>query len=92
MSSIVLQELLKMIEGTVVEIKNPFGSGPMAFMKDTVSIDTTNILFIVSGAFTGLENMVKHRTQERVRKNYYQRADPNLLESSIVIGLTNTNW
>ena len=57
-----------MMEGTVVEIKNPARSGPMSmFLEDRVAIDTTNILFIVSGAFTGLENIVKHRKQEMVR-------------------------
>ena len=50
----------------MVEVKNPFRSGPMSLMDDKVAIDTTNILFVVSGAFTGLESIVKHRKQERV--------------------------
>jgi ATP-dependent Clp protease ATP-binding subunit ClpX len=57
----VQQALLKLIEGTRCKIsiqggrKNP-GS-------DTVEIDTSNILFIVGGAFVGLDDIIRKRTQ-----------------------------
>ena len=46
----VQQALLKMIEGTVMSV-NPKG-GKKGPTTETVDIDTTNILFIVGGAFT----------------------------------------
>jgi ATP-dependent Clp protease ATP-binding subunit ClpX len=47
----VQQSLLKIIEGTVVKIEDPF--------DDDIDFDTSNILFICSGAFVGLDNIVK---------------------------------
>jgi|TARA_R110000868_G_scaffold841_1_gene6308 ATP-dependent Clp protease ATP-binding subunit ClpX len=57
----VQQALLKLIEGTKCKVaqqnsrKMPTG--------ETVEIDTTNILFIVGGAFVGLDKVIKTRTQ-----------------------------
>jgi len=48
----VQQSLLKMIEGGVIQV-NPKG-GKKAPNADAVDIDTTNILFIVGGAFNSL--------------------------------------
>jgi ATP-dependent Clp protease ATP-binding subunit ClpX len=52
----VQQSLLKLMEGTVLKIPNKPGSNPA-----TVDIDTSNILFIVGGAFVGIENVVMQR-------------------------------
>ncbi len=52
----VQQSLLKLMEGVTVKIPNKQGDHP-----EKVDIDTTNILFIVGGAFIGLEELVKQR-------------------------------
>jgi len=52
----VQQSLLKILEGT--EIKVPYGEGPGHKTED-VEIDTRNILFIVAGAFPGLNKIAE---------------------------------
>ncbi len=56
----VQQALLKIIEGTMASV--PPKGGRKHPQQDLVRIDTTNILFIVGGAFVGLEAVIKRRT------------------------------
>lgn len=56
----VQQALLKLVEGTKCKVS--VQGGRKIAGADTVEIDTTNILFIVGGAFVGLDNVVKKRT------------------------------
>ncbi|MGL4392423.1 MAG: ATP-dependent Clp protease ATP-binding subunit ClpX [Fusobacteriaceae bacterium] len=60
----VQQALLKIIEGT--ESSVPPKGGRKHPNQDTLLIDTTNILFIVGGAFEGLEKLVQSRTNKKV--------------------------
>ena len=55
----VQQALLKLIEGTTASV-NPQG-GRKNPSHETVSIDTTNILFICGGAFDGLTKIIEER-------------------------------
>lgn len=57
----VQQALLKLIEGTVASI--PPQGGRKHPNQEYVQIDTTNILFIVGGAFSGLEKVIRDRTE-----------------------------
>ncbi|XP_052283011.1 ATP-dependent Clp protease ATP-binding subunit ClpX-like isoform X3 [Dreissena polymorpha] len=57
----VQQGLLKIMEGTKLQVSDKKGK-PSA---ESVAVDTTNILFVASGAFTGLEKIV----QKRLSKN-----------------------
>ncbi|NYT66049.1 ATP-dependent Clp protease ATP-binding subunit ClpX [Alcaligenaceae bacterium] len=58
----VQQALLKLIEGTVASV--PPQGGRKHPNQDFVQIDTTNILFIVGGAFDGLEKVIRDRTEK----------------------------
>ena len=60
---VVLQGMLKLLEGTVVNV--PDRSTRRA-RGDTVAIDTTNILFVASGAFNGVDSIVGRRRQQKV--------------------------
>jgi len=57
----VQQGLLKLLEGSVVSVKDPFkkpGAG-------NIQVDTSDILFICSGAFTGLPKLIQNRMQKK---------------------------
>lgn len=57
----VQQALLKLIEGTVASV--PPQGGRKHPNQDFVQIDTTNILFIVGGAFEGLDKVIRGRSE-----------------------------
>ena len=58
----VQQALLKLIEGTVASI--PPQGGRKHPNQEFVQLDTTNILFICSGAFDGLEKVIRLRSEK----------------------------
>ena len=60
----VQQALLKIIEG--VEASVPPMGGRKHPYQEFLKIDTRNILFIVGGAFVGLEKIIKQRMKENV--------------------------
>lgn len=79
----VQQELLKLLEGSDVEV--PVGSNQKNAMTPMTTVNTDHILFICGGAFPDLEKIIKERLSKKaamgfgaVLKDQYEE-DPNIL-------------
>ncbi|XP_015606644.1 ATP-dependent Clp protease ATP-binding subunit clpX-like, mitochondrial isoform X2 [Cephus cinctus] len=59
----VQQGMLKMLEGTIVNV--PERNSSRKLRGDTLQVDTTNILFVASGAYNGLDRLVSRRKNEK---------------------------
>lgn len=78
----VQQSLLKIVEGDMVGVP-PFG-GRKHPEQPLLYVDTTNILFILSGAFVGLQDLIARRTGKDFSRIGFasgkeQQADGNIL-------------
>ena len=89
----VQQGMLKLLEGSEVEV--PVGASSKSSMAPLTTIDTRNILFIVGGAFPGLDEIIKERLNKSssmgfaadLRDKYDE--DKQILEKTTVEDLRN---
>lgn len=83
----VQQELLKLLEGSMVEV--PVGSNQKNALTPMATVNTDNILFICGGAFPDLENIIKERLNKTSSIGFKAQLkdryddDPNILSHVI---------
>ena len=78
----VQQALLKIIEGTIANV--PIQNGKKTPYQETVSLDTSNILFVCGGAFVGLDKIVAERGKNH-NLGFSKKSDESLLNSDAIL-------
>lgn len=78
----VQQALLKIMEGDIVEVPISTDS---KIMRETIEMDTSDILFICSGAFSGIDEIVKGRLKKKASIGFGQQAGEEEKTSSEII-------
>lgn len=80
----VQQELLKMLEGSDVEV--PVGSNSKNAMVPMTTVNTTNILFICGGAFPDLEDIIKKRINQKAGIGYNSEVKNSFEQGDNILG------
>lgn len=69
----VQQELLKLLEGEMIQVKKPSRTSPSGY--DSIFLNTKNILFICAGAFVGLDKIMTQKKINRMGLNKVDKQD-----------------
>ncbi|KAI9145229.1 P-loop containing nucleoside triphosphate hydrolase protein [Paraphysoderma sedebokerense] len=93
----VQQALLRMLEGTTVTItdkngrRRQGGDGGVVTKGDVFEVDTSQILFILSGAFVGLEEIIQERMGKKKSIGFHSSHSESTTSSSFAPFLSSTS-
>lgn len=87
----VQQALLRLIEGSTVKVKTQLSStGKRLASEDYIDFDTSNILFILGGAFVGLDKIVKKRLNKKSSIGFGSELKKQNLSEDAILQQVNT--
>lgn len=86
----VQQALLRLIEGSSIKVKTSLSSNKRSTPEDYIEFDTTNVLFILGGAFVGLDDIVKKRLNKKSSIGFGSKLKTENMSSDFVLQQTNS--
>jgi ATP-dependent Clp protease ATP-binding subunit ClpX len=84
----VQQALLRLIEGTVTKVKINTGK---KYNEEYVEFDTSNVMFILGGAFVGIEKQIQKRVNSSSHMGFGARINNNDDESKLLLSITHAD-
>lgn len=87
----VQQALLRLIEGSTVKIKTHLSNnGKRSSSEDYIEFDTSKILFILGGAFVGLEDVIKKRLNKKSSIGFGSKLKQDTINKNHVLQQANS--
>jgi len=84
----VQQALLRVIEGTQVKIRL---NSKNKFKEEYVDFDTSNVLFILSGAFVGIENIIQKRIRSKTNIGFNSKIFNSQEKDKILLNVNSSD-
>lgn len=81
----VLKELLKIIEGTQIKIENPNYYTNVEHEKPEINFDTSNIIFIMGGAFEGLDKIRDKRLKNKNHIGFSSAEEKHIISTNYML-------
>lgn len=81
----VLKSLLKIMEGTIIQLENPLYYINPEVEKPTISFDTSSLIFIFGGAFEGLDKIKEKRLKVDSKIGFSSSSSSSTEEENTIV-------